>query len=35
MKNLSRRSFIKTGTIATLGFGVLADSAFASEKKGN
>jgi predicted dehydrogenase len=35
MKNLSRRSFIKTGTIATLGFGVLADSAFASGEKGN
>jgi len=35
MKNLSRRSFIKTGTIATLGFGVLADSAFASGAKGN
>jgi predicted dehydrogenase len=34
MKNLSRRSFIKTGTIATLGFGVLADSAFASGEKG-
>ncbi|HBQ84313.1 MAG TPA: glycosyl hydrolase [Bacteroidales bacterium] len=31
MKNLTRRSFIKTGTMATIGMGMLSDPGYASE----